>query len=113
MGDRMLLGRRGECDALDRLVASARAGKSSVIVVRGEAGCGKTTLLDYVAERASGFHMARTVGVESDLELAFAGLHQLCAPMLVRRGHLPDPQRDALEVAFGLKVGDPPDRFLV
>jgi DNA-binding CsgD family transcriptional regulator len=84
-----------------------------VLVLRGEAGCGKSALLDFVLERASGFRVARVVGVESEMELAYAGLHQLCAPMLERVEKLPAPQRDALRVAFGLQEGDPPDRFLI
>jgi hypothetical protein len=108
-----LCGRRGECEALERLLDAARAGSSSVLVLRGEAGCGKTALLDYVAEHASGFRVARVLGVESEMELAFAGLHQLCSPMLDRVDQLPAPQREALRVAYGLAQGDPPDRFLV
>lgn len=113
MGAPLLCGRRGECEALDRLLDAARAGSSSVLVLRGEAGCGKTALLDYVAEHASGFRVARVLGVESEMELAFAGLHQLCSPMLDRVDQLPAPQRAALRVAYGLAQGDPPDRFLV
>src|SRR4051812_22880702 len=108
-----LLGRRSECETLDRLVARVRAGESAVLVVRGEAGVGKSALLAYLAERASGCRVARAVGVESEMELPFAGLHQLCAPMLDGIDRLPDPQRDALATAFGLSAGDPPDRFLV
>jgi DNA-binding CsgD family transcriptional regulator len=84
-----------------------------VLVLRGEAGVGKTALLDYVLERASGCRIARAAGVESEMELPFAGLHQLCAPMLGRLELLPAPQRDALQVAFGLSEGGAPDRFLV
>ena len=98
---------------LDRQLQRVRAGESSVLVLRGEAGVGKTALLEYVAERASGCRIARAAGVESEMELAFAGLHQLCAPMLDRLDRLPGPQRDALRVAFGLEDGDAPDRFLV
>ena len=79
---RGLRGRRSECEALDRLVASALAGQSQVLVLRGEAGVGKTALLEYLVERASGCRIARAAGVESEMELAFAGLHQLSAPML-------------------------------
>ena len=86
-----LLGRRSECEALDRLLASVRAGQSRVLVLRGEAGVGKTALLEYLAERASGCRVARAAGVESEMELAFAGLHQLCAPMLDRLERLPGP----------------------
>jgi hypothetical protein len=108
-----LRGRRRECEALDRVLAAARAGQSSVVVLRGEAGVGKTALLEYAGDRASGFRVARAAGVESEMELAFAGLQQLCAPMLDRLEHLPRPQRDALRLAFALSDGPPPDRFLV
>jgi DNA-binding CsgD family transcriptional regulator len=108
-----LRGRRPECEALDQLLDRVRAGESQVLVVRGEAGVGKTALLDYAVESASGFRVARATGVQSEAELAFAGLQQLCAPMLDRLEHLPDPQRDALGTAFGLTAGKPPDRFLV
>jgi hypothetical protein len=113
MGAPTLRGRRGECEALERLLDAARAGASSVVVLRGEAGSGKTALLDFLLERASDFRIARVLGVESEMELAFAGLHQLCAPMLDRVEHLPAPQRDALRVAFGLAEGAAPDRFLL
>jgi DNA-binding CsgD family transcriptional regulator len=108
-----LHGRSDECAALDRLVSGASSGQSQVLVLRGEAGVGKTALLEYVVERASGFQVARAAGVESEVELAFAGLHQLCAPMLDRLDQLPAPQRDALATAFGRSAGAPPDRFLV
>lgn len=106
-------GRRRECEVLDRLVDSARRGQSEVLVLRGEAGIGKTALLDYVVDRASGCQVVRAAGVESEMELAFAGLHQLCAPLLDRLPRLPGPQADALRSAFGLRGGDAPDRFLV
>jgi DNA-binding CsgD family transcriptional regulator len=109
----VLLGRRSECETLDRLVAAVRAGESAVLVVRGEAGVGKSALLGYLIERASGCRIARAAGVESEMELPFAGLHQLCGPMLDRLERLPAPQRDALATAFGLSAGEPPDRFLV
>src|SRR6478672_6442966 len=109
MGAPTLRGRRGECEALERLLDAARAGASSVVVLRGEAGSGKTALLDFLLERASDFRIGRVLGVESEMELAFAGLHQLCAPMLDRVEQLPAPQRDALRVAFGLAEGDAPD----
>ena len=108
-----LRGRRTERAALDRLLAEVRAGQSRVLVLRGEAGVGKTALLDYVHEQASGFRMARAVGVESEMELAFAGLHQLCTPMLSKLAGLPGPQRDALRTVFGLSTGVAPDRLLV
>ncbi len=108
-----LRGRRTECKALDRLLADARNDRSGVVVVRGEAGVGKTALLDYLAERADGFRIARAVGIESEMELAYAGLHQLCAPLLDGLEDLPAPQRDAMSTAFGISAGEPPDRFLV
>jgi AAA ATPase domain len=106
-------GRRGECELLDRLVADVRAGQSRVLVLRGEPGTGKTVLLDYLAQRADGCRVARVSGVEPETEMAFAGLHQLCAPFLDRLGHLPDPQRDALYTAFNMRGGNVPDRFAV
>ena len=108
-----LLGRRGERAALDRLLAGVRAGQSQVLVLRGEAGVGKSALLEDLRERASGCRVARTAGVESEMELAFAGLHQLCAPFLDRLERLPEPQRAALGTAFGLSLGPAPERFLV
>jgi DNA-binding CsgD family transcriptional regulator len=108
-----LRGRHDECEALDRLLAGVRAGESQVLVLRGEAGMGKTALLQYVIEGASSCRVARAAGVESEMELAFAGLHQLCAPFLDQLERLPVPQRDALATAFGLSPGEPPDRFLV
>jgi len=108
-----LRGRRGECEALDRLVADVEAGQGQVLVLRGEAGAGKTALLEYLLERASGCCRARTAGVESEMELAFAGLHQLCAPFLDRIERLPGPQREALSTAFNLRDGATPDRFAV
>src|SRR4051812_23394230 len=110
---RGLLGRRSECEALDRLLRSARSGQSQVLVLRGEAGIGKTALLEYVVERASGWAIARAAGVQSEMELPFAGVHQLCGPMLDRLGGLPRPQRGALREAFGLEEGTAPDQFLV
>jgi DNA-binding CsgD family transcriptional regulator len=108
-----LTGRRSERDVLDRFVAGVRAGEGRALVVRGEPGAGKTALLDYLAARASGCLVARAAGVQSEMELAFAGLHQLCAPMLDHAESLPGPQREALRTAFGLSVGPVPDRFLV
>jgi DNA-binding CsgD family transcriptional regulator len=98
---------------LDRFVAGVRAGEGRALMVRGEPGVGKTVLLDYLAGRASGCRMARAVGVQSEMELAFAGLHQLCAPMIDHGASLPVPQREALRTAFGLSAGPAPDRFLV
>jgi DNA-binding CsgD family transcriptional regulator len=109
----MLLGRHSECEALDRQLQQARAGRSSVLVIRGESGVGKTALLEYLLESASGCRIARAAGIESEMELAFASVHQLCRPMLNRLEHLPVPQRDALGTAFGLIAGEAPDRFLV
>src|SRR6478609_7047278 len=108
-----LLGRQRECDALGRLIAGVRAGQSQVLVLRGEAGVGKTALLDYVSTTASGCQLTRTAGVESEMELPFAGLQRLCVPLLDCLTRLPPPQRDALNTAFGLDVGPPPDRFMV
>ena len=108
-----LLGRRSECAALDRLVASVRAGPSRALVLRGEAGVGKSALLKHLAGQSSRCGIARAAGVESEMELAFAGLQQLCAPFVERLERLPGPQRDALGTAFGLRTGDAPDRFLV
>jgi DNA-binding CsgD family transcriptional regulator len=98
---------------LDQLMDAVRGGAGRTLVVRGEPGAGKTALLDYVAEHASGCRVARVAGVESELELAFAGVHQLCTPMLGRLQRLPTPQRAALRSAFGLGPGSAPDRFLV
>ena len=109
----LLLGRASECQMLDRLLEDVRGGQSAVLVVRGEAGVGKTALLQHCARQASGFRVARVAGVESEMELPFAGLHQLCAPMLGRLDALPEPQRAALCVALGLSSGAAPDRFLV
>src|SRR3954454_7633285 len=104
-------GRTSEREALDRLLADARAERSGVLVIRGEAGVGKTTLLHYAAGEALGFRIARVAGVEAELELPFAGLHQLCATLLDRADRLPKPQREALHVALGLAAGSAPDRF--
>src|SRR5688572_19958127 len=109
----MLRGRDSECEMLDRQLQRVRAGQSLVRVLRGEAGVGKTALLEYIAERASGCRVVRAAGVHSEMELGFAGLHQLCAPMLDGLDGLPGPQRDALRVAFALREGDAPERFLV
>ena len=108
-----LTGRLSERGVLDRFVAGVRAGEGRALVVRGEPGVGKTVLLDYLAGRASGCRVARAAGVQSEMELAFAGLHQLCAPMLDHAESLPVPQREALRTAFGLSAGPVPDRFLV
>ena len=108
-----LRGREAECAALDVLLDAARRGESRTVVLRGEAGVGKSALLDHAIGAAQDFRVLRSVGFESEMELAFASLHQLCAPILDRRDTLPGPQREALEVAFGLDSGPAPDRFLV
>ena len=108
-----LRGRDGEQAALDRLLDEVRAGDSRVLVLRGEAGVGKTVLLDYVQEHASGCRVVRAAGVESEMELAFAVLHQLFAPLLTSLARLPDPQSGALSTAFGLGTGTAPDRYTV
>jgi DNA-binding CsgD family transcriptional regulator len=108
-----LTGRSSELRVLDRLVESVRTGQSRVLVISGEPGAGKTTLLDYLAGRANGCRVERVAGVQSEMELAFAGLHQLCAPVLDRLDRLPGPQREALATAFGQSAGPAPDRFLV
>jgi DNA-binding CsgD family transcriptional regulator len=109
----VLVGRATERQTLDRLLDDVRDHRSAVLIVRGEAGVGKTALLHYCARQASGFRIARVTGVESEMELPFAGLHQLCAPMLDRLDALPDAQQAALGVALGLAPGAAPDRFLV
>src|SRR5215472_4324603 len=109
----MLLDRLTERAALARLLEAVRAGQSGVLVVRGEPGVGKTALLDDATESAADLRIARVAGVESEMELAFAALQQLCAPMLDGLERLPGPQRDALGVAFGLRAGTAPDRYLV
>jgi DNA-binding CsgD family transcriptional regulator len=106
-------GRNSERQVLDRLLENVRRGESAVLVIRGEAGVGKTALLRYCARQADGFRVAQIAGVESEMELPFAGLHQLCAPMLARLGALPKPQQHALRVAFGLSSGGAPDHFLI
>jgi predicted ATPase len=108
-----LLGRRGECEALDQLLARLRTGRSPVLVLRGEAGVGKTALLEYLVDEATGCRIVQAAGAEAEMELAYAGLQQLCAPMLDHLDALPLPQREALSTAFGLSAGDPPDRFFV
>ncbi len=109
----VLRGRTYELAAIDRLLADVSAGRSGTLVVRGDAGTGKSALLDEAVERAAAFRIERAAGVQSEMELAFAGLHQLCAPMLDGLPRLPGPQRSALETAFGLSAGLPPDRFFV
>ena len=109
----LLIGRRAETAQLDRLLADVRSGTSAAVVVRGDAGVGKTALLDYVLGQAAGCRVVRSAGVESEMELPFAGLHQLCAPFLDHLERLPQPQREALTTAFGLRPGAPPDRFIL
>src|SRR6478736_379900 len=108
-----LRGRRREREQLGRLVTGVRSGRSGVLVVRGEAGIGKTALLEQLVEQASGCMVARATGVQADMELPFAGLQQLFGSMLGSLERLPSPQLDAVEVAFGLRSGPAPDRFEV
>ena len=108
-----LRGRGSECALLDELVAAIRRGESQSLVLRGEAGIGKTALLEYLIASAPDATVVRAVGVQSDMELAFASLHQLCGPLLDRLETLPAPQRHAMEIVFGLTAGEAPDRFLV
>src|SRR3954464_13973353 len=107
------LGRTSEREHLDRVLANVRGGQSGVLAIRGEAGIGKTALLRYAARQAPGFRVAQIAGVEAEMELPFAGVHQLCAPMFARLDALPEPQREALCVAFGLSSGETPDRVMV
>src|SRR5271170_5174894 len=109
LGGLALRGRRDECAVLNALLQGARAGRSGVLVVRGEAGVGKTALLDYAIGSASIMRVVRASGVEAEMELAFAVLQQVCAPLLNRLEGLPVPQRDALEITFGLSEGPVPD----
>src|SRR5689334_18775970 len=108
-----LTGRRAESLVLDQLVAAMRRGESGALVVHGEAGVGKTALVEDLAARVPDCRVVHTSGVESEMELPFAAVHQLCAPMLNRLDHLPSPQRQALYVAFGMTVGSAPDQFLI
>ena len=110
-----LVGRRAEREALEQVLWQARAGHSGVMVLRGEAGIGKTALLEQAREAAesSGFRVESSVGVQAEAQFPFAGLHQLCSPLLGRLSELPEPQQAALSVAFGQRAGPAPDRFLV
>src|SRR6478672_9937496 len=108
-----LVGRRSEREAIDRLLDTAREGHGGVLVVHGEPGVGKTALLEYALEAAKDFRVVRTSGVEGETELDYAALQHLCSPLLSLIERLPDPQRDALGVAFGLSSGRPPSPFLV
>ena len=112
-GGPKLRGREVECARLDELLIALRSGQSGALVVHGEAGCGKSALLDYVAERSDGCSLDRAVGVQSEMELPFAKLHQLCMPVIDRVDRLPTPQGSALRTAFGLSDGRQPDPFLV
>ncbi|WP_031517438.1 helix-turn-helix transcriptional regulator [Streptomyces sp. NRRL F-5123] len=112
-GPERLRGRRRECRTLEGLVSDVENGRSAVLVLRGDAGIGKSALLDHLAAHAAEHRVARGAGAESEMELPFAGLHQLCAPFLDRAGSLPPPQAEALSTAFGVSTGPPPDRFLV
>jgi AAA ATPase domain len=109
-----ILDRIDECRTLDRLLAAVQEGESAVVVIRGEAGIGKTSLLRYATDHAPGFLPVHVTGAEAEMELPFAGIHQLCVPaVLDHLNSLPPPQRDALTVALGLAAGDVPERFLV
>jgi DNA-binding CsgD family transcriptional regulator len=108
-----LRGRSSECALLDDLVSAVRRGESRSLVLRGEAGIGKTALLEHLIASASDLAVVRAAGVESEMELAYASLHQLCVPLLGRLDRLPAPQRQAMEIVFGLSAGVAPDRFLV
>ncbi len=108
-----LLGRSRERDQIDGLLEAADSGDGGILVVHGEAGVGKTALLEYAVETAQAFRVLRTVGVEGEMELPFAALQQLCSPILELNDRLPGPQRDALAVAFGLSDGQAPSPFLV
>jgi DNA-binding CsgD family transcriptional regulator len=108
-----LIGRANECRHVERLLEAAKGGHSGVLVVRGEPGIGKSALLEHAVRSAAGFQVVRASGVESEMEFPFAGLHQLCVPMLDRLALLPAPQREAMSTAFGLADGRPPDRFLI
>ncbi|MFC6157228.1 ATP-binding protein [Kribbella jiaozuonensis] len=109
----MLQGRRDESELLGRLIEAIRAGQGRSLVLTGEPGVGKTALLDRLAARATDCQVVRMTAIQSEMELAFAGLHQLCSPMLGHLDALAEPQRKALSTIFGLRFGDPPDRFLV
>jgi DNA-binding CsgD family transcriptional regulator len=111
--DAQLLGRQREREVLDRLLEAAREGHGGVLTIYGEPGVGKTALLEYAVEAGADFRLARAVGVEGEMELAFAALHQLCSPSLDLIEHLPEPQREALGIALGLSTGRPPNPFLV
>jgi DNA-binding CsgD family transcriptional regulator len=111
--DAVLLGRAEECHRLEQLIADVHRGQSGSLLIRGEAGVGKSALLEHLVARASGCRVLRAAGVQAEMEIAFAGLHHLCTPLLDRLDSIPVPQRDALAGAFGLQVGSAPDRFLL
>src|SRR6202521_5400034 len=113
VGVERLVGRQREGAVLERLLDTARNGDGAVLVVHGEPGVGKTALLEYAVEAGEDFRVVRAAGVEGEMELDYAALQQLCAPTLEFIEHLPDPQREALEVAFGLSAGQAPSPFLV
>ena len=108
-----LIDRRVECSVLDGVLRDVRAARSRVLVLYGDPGAGKSALLDYVAREAQGCRVVRAAGVESEMELAYAALHQVCGPLLYQLQGLPPPQRDALGTAFGLRAGPAPNRFLI
>ena len=108
-----LINRRTECTLLDGVLQAVRSGESRVLVLHGDPGVGKSALMDYIASRLSGCRLVRAAGIESEMELAYAALHQLCAPLLDRLDDLPAPQRDALSTAFALSAGPTPDRLLL
>jgi predicted ATPase len=107
------VGRSSERERLDATLAPARDGHSAVLVIRGDPGIGKTALLRYAARQASGLRIIEVEGVQAEMELAFAGIHQLCRPLFDQLEALAPPQQSAIEVALGVASGDPPDRFLV
>jgi hypothetical protein len=109
----VLIGRSRERETLGGVLDAVRAGRSATIVLRGEPGVGKTALLDDLLARADGVRMLRATAVQSEMELAFAGLHQVCAPLLTHLDRLPEAQRRPLEIAFGLSTGSAPDRFVI
>ncbi len=109
----VLRGRARECARLDELLSALRRRESGALVLRGEPGMGKTALLDYASRSCEGCRVINAGGVESEMELPFAALHQLCMPLLDGLERLPVPQREALQTAFGLTSGQRPDRFLV
>src|SRR3982074_1631614 len=110
---RRLLGREREREVLDRLLDDVRSGHGGVLVMRGDAGVGKTALLEYTVEAGRGFRIARTSGIEAEMELPFAAVQQLCSPFFELLARLPQPQHDALGVAFGVSTGPAPNAFVV